>query len=49
MRFPDLQRQSTFAGLPGLLADCLPDAFGNAVIRRHFEQRGTPDAAQSPV
>jgi serine/threonine-protein kinase HipA len=47
--FPDLQRVPSFAGLPGVLADSLPDAFGNAVIRRYFEQRGTPDAALSPV
>lgn len=47
--FPELQRVQSFAGLPGLLADCLPDAFGNAVIRRYFEQRGTPDAAMRPV
>jgi len=49
LRFPELQRMTGFAGLPGVLADCLPDAFGNAVIRRYFEQRGTPDAALSPV
>lgn len=47
--FPELQRLASFAGLPGVLADCLPDAFGNAVIRRYFEQRGTPAAALSPV
>ena len=47
--FPALQRVESFAGLPGLLADCLPDAFGNAVIRRYFEERGTPDAAMRPV
>lgn len=47
--FPELQRVASFAGLPGLLADCLPDAFGNAVIRRFFDRRGTPDAALSPV
>jgi serine/threonine-protein kinase HipA len=29
--FPDLDR-ATYYGLPGLLADALPDAFGNAVI-----------------
>ena len=29
--FPELARQS-FHGLPGLLADSLPDKFGNAVI-----------------
>lgn len=47
--FPNLQRVASFAGLPGLLADCLPDAFGNVIIQRYFEQRGTPDAALSPV
>lgn len=47
--FPELLRQKAFAGLPGVLADSLPDAFGNAVIRRYFEERGTPDAALSPV
>lgn len=47
--FPELTRIESFAGLPGVLADALPDAFGNAVIRRYFEQRGTPDAAFSPV
>lgn len=29
--FPDLSQQ-TFRGLPGMLADALPDAFGNALI-----------------
>ncbi len=47
--FPELRRLVAFAGLPGVLADSLPDAFGNAVIKRYFEQRGTPDAALSPV
>ena len=47
--FPELRRVDSFSGLPGLLADSLPDAFGNAVIRRYFEQRGMPDAALSPV
>lgn len=49
LRFPELRRQAAFVGLPGVLADCLPDAFGNAVIKRYFEQRGMPDAALSPV
>jgi serine/threonine-protein kinase HipA len=47
--FPELHRVASFAGLPGLLADSLPDAFGNIIIKRYFEQRGTPDAALSPV
>ena len=47
--FPELRRLPAFAGLPGVLADALPDAFGNAVIKRFFEERGTPDQALSPV
>ena len=37
--FPALSRDS-FHGLPGLLADSLPDAFGNAVIQAWLDQRG---------
>lgn len=47
--FPELRRVPSFEGLPGVLADALPDRFGNAVIRRWFEARGEPDAAFSPV
>ncbi|MGH2907387.1 MAG: HipA N-terminal domain-containing protein, partial [Solirubrobacterales bacterium] len=32
-QFPELSRTS-FGGLPGLVADSLPDKFGNAVIDR---------------
>ncbi|HKJ92304.1 MAG TPA: type II toxin-antitoxin system HipA family toxin [Longimicrobiales bacterium] len=47
--FPELRRQSAFEGLPGVLADSLPDRFGNVIIRRYFEDRGMPDRALSPV
>ncbi len=47
--FPDLARSEAFLGLPGVLADALPDRFGNAVIRAYFESHGRPDAALSPV
>lgn len=30
----------TFKGLPGFLADCLPDKFGTAIINRWLEQSG---------
>ena len=30
--FPELSRVESFKGIPGLLADSLPDRFGNAVI-----------------
>ncbi len=38
-RFPDLSRQ-TFLGLPGLLADSLPDRFGNALIDAWLASQG---------
>lgn len=47
--FPELARLEAFGGLPGVLADALPDRFGNAVIQRYFANRGEPDRALSPV
>ena len=47
--FPELAGTEAFQGLPGVLADALPDRFGNAVIARYFADRGRPDAALSPV
>lgn len=47
--FPSLRRLAAFEGLPGVLADALPDAFGNSVIRAYFERQGTPERALSPV
>lgn len=42
--FPELSR-TTFQGLPGLLADSLPDRFGNALIDAWLATRGrTPDS-----
>jgi len=38
-RFPDLPKES-FHGLPGLLADSLPDKFGNAVIDAWLATQG---------
>ncbi|MFM9972333.1 MAG: type II toxin-antitoxin system HipA family toxin [Burkholderiales bacterium] len=38
-RFPELSR-STFRGLPGLLADSLPDKFGNALIDAWLASQG---------
>ena len=39
-RFPELSRLDAFRGLPGLLADSLPDRFGNAVINEWLERHG---------
>lgn len=47
--FEELARKPAFNGLPGVLADSLPDSFGNNVIRAYFEARGQPDRALSPV
>lgn len=47
--FPELARIEAFAGLPGVLADSLPDRFGNAVIRKYFADKGHPERALSPV
>jgi serine/threonine-protein kinase HipA len=49
MSFPELRRRPAFDGLPGFLADSLPDDFGNRVIRRYFEERGSLGAELSPV
>ncbi len=45
--FPALSRD-TFKGLPGLLADALPDRFGNALIDAWLASRGrTPESFNS--
>ncbi|MFH1903161.1 MAG: type II toxin-antitoxin system HipA family toxin [Candidatus Omnitrophota bacterium] len=46
--FPGLRRE-TFYGLPGLLADSLPDRFGNRLIDLWLQQRGRSVADFSPV
>lgn len=47
--FPELRKSESFHGLPGALADSLPDAFGNKIIQNYFETRGERDKALSPV
>lgn len=46
--FPGLNRES-FHGLPGMLADSLPDAFGNAVIDRWLAGQGRTPASLNAV
>lgn len=36
--FPELSRSPAFEGLPGVLADSLPDRFGSALIQAHFDR-----------
>lgn len=47
-RFPELPRRS-FHGLPGLLADSLPDKFGNAVLNRWLARQGRTLDRLDPV
>ena len=49
VRFDELLRKEAFQGLPGLLADALPDAFGKTVIRAYYTARGEVAKAFSPV
>jgi serine/threonine-protein kinase HipA len=46
--FPALPR-NTFKGLPGLLADSLPDKFGNAVIDAWLASQGRISSSFHPV
>ena len=46
--FPELSRQS-FHGLPGLIADSLPDKFGTILIDRWLEEQGRSADSFSPV
>lgn len=47
--FPDHNNNSTFKGLPGLLADSLPDNYGNAVIRAWLAANGRASTNLSPI
>ena len=47
-RFPELARAS-FHGLPGMLSDCLPDRFGNALINSWLAAQGREPASLNAV
>jgi serine/threonine-protein kinase HipA len=47
-RFPALPRE-TFVGLPGMLADALPDRFGNALIAQWLAEQGRTAASFDAV
>jgi serine/threonine-protein kinase HipA len=52
--FPELraERQSvfdTFKGLPGLIADALPDKYGNQLINVWLAQQGRPIDSMNPI
>lgn len=46
--FPALHEQ-TFHGLPGMIADSLPDKFGNIVINRYLESQGRTSDSLSVI
>lgn len=47
--FPELIRNNTFKGLPGLLADVLPDKYGNELINVWLNKNGRPADSMNPV
>lgn len=52
--FPELRKGkdeeiATFKGLPGLLADALPDKYGNQLINIWLAQNGRPANSMNPV
>ncbi len=52
--FPELRNKkdeeiATFKGLPGLLADALPDKYGNQLINIWLAQSGRPPNSMNPV
>ena len=53
-RFPELRKGKTdtvdtFKGLPGLLADALPDRYGNQLINIWLARQGRPADSMNPV
>ena len=47
--FPELRGTTTFKGLPGLLADVLPDKYGNSLINAWLSRNGRPSDSMNPV
>ena len=47
--FPELRSTTTFKGLPGLLADVLPDKYGSSLINAWLASNGRPSDSMNPV
>ena len=47
--FPELRYSNTFKGMPGLLADVLPDKYGHALINTWLVKNGKPSNSLNPV
>lgn len=48
-RFPEHRNTNTFKGLAGMLADALPDKYGNALINQWLVRNGRPANSINPV
>jgi serine/threonine-protein kinase HipA len=48
-KFRESQQSITFKGLPGLLADILPDKYGNTLINNWLSRQGRPVNSLNPV
>ena len=47
--FPELRNTNTFKGLPGLLADVLPDKYGSTLINAWLLKNGRPSDSLNPI
>ena len=47
--FSELRNNQTFKGLPGLLADALPDKYGNALINAWLSRQGRASGSMNPI
>lgn len=47
--FPELRDSKTFKGLPGLLADVMPDRYGNNLINAWLARKGRAPDSMTPI
>src|SRR5690554_2707405 len=47
--FPEFRDSETFKGMPGLLADALPDRYGKELINAWLARQGRPENSLNPV
>lgn len=47
--FPELRSTTTFKGIPGLIADALPDKYGTELINIWLARNGRPENSLNPV
>lgn len=49
LRKKTMEKDSAFNGLPGLVADALPDRYGNELINSWLASQGRPEDSMNPV